>query len=140
MQPGGDDATAAAASSPSAATLSSLRLLALLCVLLPVVAYAVVGIYRYGQIRSEMEVRLDRALRIAQEHALKVFDSNESVLARVLETVRDDDALAVTARESQLHQQLKSMSANKPQIQSIWVQDADGRPLATDRSYPDRAI
>jgi signal transduction histidine kinase/ActR/RegA family two-component response regulator len=118
--------------------LSSLRFLALLCLVLPLVIYAIVGAYSYRQIRAETEVRLDRAARIAQEHALKVLDSNDSVLARVLEVLKDADAIAVAARERELHQQLKAMSSNKPQIQSLWVWAADGRALATDRFHPAR--
>jgi signal transduction histidine kinase/ActR/RegA family two-component response regulator len=105
-------------------------------VVLPVVVYAIVGAYRYRQIRAETEVRLDRAARIAQEHALKVLDSNDSVLARVLEALKDADAIVVAAREKELHEQLRTMSGNKPQIQSLWVWGSDGRALATDRMHP----
>jgi signal transduction histidine kinase len=138
LRPESPAATPAAAASPSHATLSSLRFLALLCVVLPVAVYAIVGAYRYSQIRAETEVRLDRAARIAQEHALKVLDSNDSVIARVLEALKDADALVVASREKELHQQLVAMSSNKPQIQSLWVWGPDARALATDRFHPAR--
>jgi signal transduction histidine kinase/ActR/RegA family two-component response regulator len=124
-----------AAPRPSAA-FPSLRLLALLCIALPVMVYAAVGAYRYAHIRAETEVRLDRSLRVAEEHALKVLDTNATVLDRVLDTLGSDDAAAVRAREKVLHEQLKAMSRNRPQLQSIWVHGPDGRPLATDRAYP----
>ena len=119
-----------------AAPLLSLRILALLCIGLPVLVYTIVGVSRYQQIRDETEVRLDRALRIAQEHALKVLDTNETVLARVLDVLGNEDAAAIRSREKSLHERLKAMAQNKPQIESIWVQDRDGIPLATDRFYP----
>jgi signal transduction histidine kinase len=127
---------AAITNSIPATPVFSLRILALVCIVVPLVVYAVVGTFRYQQIRTETEVRLDRALRIAQEHALKVLDTNETVLARVLDVVGDDDAPAIRRRERVLHEQLRAMSRDKPQIQSMWLQGRDGRPLATDRAYP----
>ena len=62
--------------SVSAATLSSLRILSALCIALPALVFIAVGLYRYEQIRTESELRLDRTLRVADEHALKVLDTN----------------------------------------------------------------
>ena len=111
-------------------------MLALLCIVLPLLVYAVVGAYRYRDVLAESQVRLDRTLRIAHEHALKVLDNNEALLARVLDTVGTDDDAAIRARAQQLHQQLRALSQNKPQIQSIWIHDAQGRPVAGDRVFP----
>jgi signal transduction histidine kinase len=125
----------AARSAPE--TLSSLRKLAVLCVLLPLLAYAAVGFYRYRQIHAETELRLNRSLRIAAEHALKVLDTNDAVLARMRDAVGDDDAAAIRLREATLHRQLRAMSGtNRPQLQSLWILGPDGRPLASDRFYP----
>ena len=54
--------------SVSAATLSSLRILSALCIALPALVFVAVGVYRYEQIRTESELRLDRTLRVADEH------------------------------------------------------------------------
>ena len=59
----------------------------MLCVLVPLIVYAVVGALRYQQIRQETEVRLDRSLRIAQEHALKVFEINDGLLDRIVDAL-----------------------------------------------------
>jgi signal transduction histidine kinase/ActR/RegA family two-component response regulator len=118
---------------PAQASLSALQVLSLLCVLLPLVAYLAVGTFRYQQLRGETEVRLDRALRIAQEHALKVLDTNETLLARVADSVSTLDAAQIEARAPVLHQQLKAVAARRPQIQAIWLWGPDGRGLATSR-------
>jgi signal transduction histidine kinase/ActR/RegA family two-component response regulator len=119
-----------------ASLLLSLRILVGLCIILPLVVYAIVGAYRYRQIQVETEVRLDRALRIAQEHAQKIFDTNELLLARVLDALGSSDDTAIRSREKALHEQLQAISENKPHIQSIWMVGANGRPLLSDRFYP----
>ncbi len=133
---GQGSSTQAPAARASAAPLLSLRILALLCIGLPLLVYAVVGYVRYQQIVAETEVRLSRALRIAQEHAQKVFDTNEAVIGRVMDALGDDEAPAIRARERELHRRLAGLSRARPQIDSIWVLDERGRPLVSDRAFP----
>ncbi len=114
------------------ASLRTLRTLLLLCVLVPMVLYAIFAGYRYRQAHEEAEVRLDRALRIANEHALKVLETNETMLRHVLDLSEGIES-APAGRRLLLHRQLKAIARDKPQIQSIWVVDAQGSPLATDR-------
>ncbi len=118
---------------------ASLRRLAVLGIVLPVLVLGAIAATRYGQIRTETEVRLDRALRIAREHALKVVDINETTLAHVMDLLGDTPAGTLRSRESSLHLKLREMTRNKPQIQSLWVLDSDGRPIAGDRFFPSPA-
>ncbi|HYF42948.1 MAG TPA: ATP-binding protein [Ramlibacter sp.] len=124
---------------PTSARLTALRLLPLLCVVLPLIAYISVGSYRYRQLRAETEVRLDRALRIATEHALKVMDTTESLLSRV-----QDRAVGPTERlaqqEAVLHTQLRAMAQAKPQLQGVWIFGPDGKPVASSRFHPAPAV
>lgn len=78
-------------------TSISLRILALLCIAVPLLVYAAVGTLRYGQLRDETEVRLDRSLRIAEEHALKVLDTNLTLIERVSDAIGNDDATCCAA-------------------------------------------
>ncbi len=122
--------------SDSASSLTHLRRLGWLCMLLFVVLYAAVGAYRYADIRAEADLRLNRALRIASEHALRVFDTNEVVMARVMDALGEADNQQVQAQEKLLHAQFQQMLQNKPQIHGIWVRNAQGVALATNRTYP----
>jgi signal transduction histidine kinase/CheY-like chemotaxis protein len=133
------DAATPGGAGPPPAPLLSLRVLVLLCVVVPLVAYAAVGAMRHQQIRAETEVRLDRALRIAQEHAQKVFDINDAVLERVLDSIGDDDDASLPQRERPLHDRLRAIAGTRAQIDEIRVLAADGRLLATSRAYPARA-
>ena len=111
----------------------SLRVLGWLFLILPVLVYSVVGVYRYQQIRVEAEVRLDRALRVAREHALKVLDTSELTLLHLLDTLGNADDAAIRLREKGLHDKMVAMVNDKPQMDSIWVQGVDGRPLLSSR-------
>jgi signal transduction histidine kinase len=124
-------------SSPAARdrALPLLRWLPWLCLLLPLLAYVSVGLYRYQQLRAETEVRLDRALRIATEHALKVMDTTEGLLARV-EDIAGGPSARLVRDEAALHAQLRAMAANKPQLQGILVFGPDGLPKVTSRFLP----
>ncbi len=124
-----------AAPPPPQASLKALRWLPWLCLLLPLLAYASVGVYRYEQMRSETEVRLDRALRIATEHALRVMDTTESLLARVVD-ISAGPSERIERQQAGIHALLSAMAQNKPQLQNILVFGPHGRPQATSRFYP----
>lgn len=113
-----------------------LRVLLLLCVVVPAGLFAIVAYYRLEQIGDETGVRLNRAVRIAQEHAQKVFDTNEILLAHMLDLLDEDDDARLRAREKQLHDQLAAIARKKAQIQSVWAIGADGHALATSFTFP----
>lgn len=112
------------------------RTLALGCILGLVLVYVGVGWWRYHELRLETDLRLDRSLRIAREHALKVLDTNDALLERVVDMAGPGGADAIRQREKALHEQLRALVANKSQIQSIWLLGPDGDIMASDRFYP----
>ncbi|HZF78896.1 MAG TPA: ATP-binding protein [Rubrivivax sp.] len=118
----------------AAAPLISLRVFAVLCVLVPLAIYAAVGAWRYKQLRAETDVRLDRSLRIAQEHALKIFEVNEGLLDRLSDVLGEQSGAALKQQEAEVHRQLPALSAGKPQIHSLWIHDAEGRAVASDQA------
>jgi hypothetical protein len=48
--------------------------------LLPLAAFVPVGAYTHEQAFRDAALRADRVTRIAQEHAAKVFDTNEAIV------------------------------------------------------------
>ena len=117
----------------------SIRALAAICISVLVLLYVGVGFYRYHELRVENDLRLDRSLRIAREHALKVLDTNDALLERVMDMAGRNGAAAIKAREKELHEQLHALMQNKAQLQSIWLIGPDGGVLASDRYYPSPA-
>ena len=107
-----------------------------LAALLPFAAFVVVSHHSYLRAFEVAEIRVDRATRIAQEQASKVFDTSEAMIGRVLDLVGDRTDEDLRARQDALHVALKEVSRDFPQVQSIWVFGADGRPVATSRMTP----
>ena len=121
---------------------SRLRVLAWLpwlSVLLALLAYVVVGVFRYQQLRAEADLRLDRVLRIATEHALKVMDTTETLLARVSD-IAEGPTERLTRDQLAIHALLRALGTDKPQLQNILVFGPDGRPRVTSRFYPAPAV
>src|SRR4051812_43479380 len=93
----------------AATSLRSLRTFIVACVLVAVTLFAAFAAYRYQQMQREAGIRLQRSLGIAHEHALRVLDTNETLLRFALALVRSDDDARVLAQRASLHQQLREM-------------------------------
>ncbi len=104
--------------------------------LLPLLAFVGLGAWQLRTRAEEGYARMERVTRVAAEHASKVYETNEMLLRRVFDLIGDDDDARIVARERLLHERLRAMVADLPQVQSIWVQDATGRPLLTNRFHP----
>jgi signal transduction histidine kinase/CheY-like chemotaxis protein len=76
-----------------------------------------------------------RIARVAQEHALKLFDLDDALQSRVLDFVgnRSDDAVR---KDKRLHDHLQQVLARYPQVSHVSIFDATGSLLATSRSFP----
>jgi signal transduction histidine kinase len=120
----------------AASTLSALRMLGALCIVLPLVIFVVVGVYRYQQIHQETVVRLDRALRIAHEQALKVLDTNATLLARAIDTIDLTTLPPPESHQEALHRQLKALAQNVAQVREIAIYGPAGRAIASSETYP----
>ena len=107
-----------------------------LAILLPTASFAVVAAYLYHQEFRDARVRLDRGARIVQEHALKLFETNEMLLQRMLDMLGDAADAEVLARSDEIHLRLQRMAADLPQVQGLFVHGADSRSLANSRVHP----
>jgi signal transduction histidine kinase/ActR/RegA family two-component response regulator len=116
--------------------LSRLRRAAVLAVVLPALAFAAVVLMFYRQSFDDAESRLQSSVRIAREHALKVFDTNEMLLVRMLDLLGTAGDAEWLARSAELHERLKTMAVGLPQIQGLFVMGTDDRMLASNRMFP----
>ena len=117
-------------------TLDRLRAVVVLALVLPALGYVAAVVYLYRDAFAQARLGLDRATRIAQEHALKLFDTNEMLLQRMLDLVGSSDDAQLLTHAAELHESLKRMSAGLPQVQGLYVNGADARLVASDRIYP----
>ncbi len=103
---------------------------------LPLVMFAAAAVSLYQQALTEANLRVERAARIGEEHALKVFETNIALLNRILDATGDEPEEALLTREAPLHGQLKRMSANLTQLQGLFLIGASGRMIANNRVFP----
>jgi hypothetical protein len=93
----------------------------------------------YSEFRARVAAATDvtmRTVRIAEEHALKVFDMNEMLDARIDDLVRGLGNDQIRAREADIHDKLLQLGGGYPQVASISIFGSDGMPLANSRYYP----
>ena len=117
-------------------TLARLRAVIVLAILLPTVAFAAVATYLYQQEFHDARLRLDRGARIAQEHALKLFETNEMLLQRMLDLVGNMPDAELLGHSEEVHQRLRRMAADLPQVQGLFIHGADSRSLGNSRVQP----
>ena len=117
-------------------TLRRLRAVILLAFALPLLALVCTALLLYRQAFVQAEAQLDAASRIAQEHALKMLETNEMVLARMLDLLGGDSDAELLARSGELHERLNEMAKGLPQVQGLFVHGADSRSLGMSRVSP----
>ena len=130
-------ATAAAAETASAQlTVRSLRLSMLMAVILPTLLFIVAAGIFYGQAFDDARLRVDREARIAQEHASKIMENNESMTRAVLDFIAKMEPEEASAREPELHAKLVSLASSLQQVQSMALLDSGGNLVASNRVFP----
>jgi signal transduction histidine kinase/CheY-like chemotaxis protein len=121
---------------PAPAVIRWLKAVVAIALLLPTVFFAVTAWTSYRDAMVETQTRVDRAARIAREHAARVIETNEEITRHILDLLGTDDDAAVRARERALHDRLRDLTASLPQIHSVWVWDRSGRPLVSNLAFP----
>jgi signal transduction histidine kinase len=119
--------------------LMSLRLLRLAIVaalVLPAVLFAFASWVSYGNISTLASERIARALDVLQEQAVKVFRAVDASLDTLEDLVAGRPIEDIAADHTRLHHRMKRMAAALPEIQSIWIFDQAGRPLASTSADP----
>ncbi|HVG05900.1 MAG TPA: hypothetical protein VM937_13260, partial [Burkholderiaceae bacterium] len=128
--------TAAAEAQSTELTVRSLRLSMLMAFVLPTLLFAVTAWISYGRSFDDARLRVDREARIAQEHASKIMENNESMAGAVVDFLAPLAPEEVPARERELHGKLVALSSSLEQVQSMWVLDAAGKAVASRRFFP----
>ena len=116
--------------------LGRLKAVIVLALLLPALAFTAVAVYLYRQEFADARLRMDRAARIEQEHALKLFETNEMLLQRMLDLLGNATDAELLARSQALHDRLQRMAVDLPQVQGLFTHGADGRSLGNSRVHP----
>ncbi|WP_414448768.1 ATP-binding protein [Burkholderia sp. 22PA0099] len=105
-------------------------------IVLPCVYVAVMA---YNDLRAREATARDvtmRTVRVAEEHALKVFDLTETLDARIVDLVQDLDDPAIRNAEADIHDTLNTIGGGYPQVAAVSIFGASGMLLANSLYYP----
>lgn len=103
---------------------------------LPIALFIFASAVSYQSIQATADREIERALDVATEHALKVFETIDRSLSEINEMVRGIPDAEIKSREQALHLQLKQLVESLPQMKSAWVFDAHGRALVNSLAFP----
>ena len=105
-------------------------------VLVPAAIFCVAAWEHYQSIARLADERISRSLDIASEHAEKVFQSINVLLSSVGEITQGRADQSLRLYEAELNMRLKLMVGAIPDVRSVWLFDAKGKPLVTSLVYP----
>ena len=117
-------------------TLRRLRLVIILGMFLPAVGLVSVAAVHYQDLFRQAGRDIDSASRIAQEHALKMLETNEMLLSRMLDLLGSETDAEILARGPEIHERLRAMARELPQVQGLFLHAADARALNNSVLYP----
>jgi two-component system, NtrC family, sensor kinase len=107
---------------------------------LPMALFVFASAVSWNSIRDAADGQIERALDVAHEHALKVFETIDRSLSEINEMTRGISDAEIRAREQQLHVRLKQLADSLPQMKSAWVFDAQGHALVNSLLFPAPAV
>jgi two-component system NtrC family sensor kinase len=103
---------------------------------LPLALFAFASAVSWVSTNETADREIERALDVAHEHALKVFETIDRSLAEIAEIIRGIPDAGISSREPALHLRLKQLADSLPQVKSTWVFDATGRALVNSLVAP----
>jgi two-component system, NtrC family, sensor kinase len=103
---------------------------------LPLALFAFASAVSWVSISETADREIERALDVAHEHALKVFETIDRSLSEIAEIIRGIPDAGISSREETLHLRLKQLADSLPQVKSTWIFDAKGRALVNSLVVP----
>ncbi|WP_250527052.1 hybrid sensor histidine kinase/response regulator [Caballeronia sp. GAWG2-1] len=119
-----------------AAQRLTLYALLVAAILLPCIYVAVTAYTDYHDREALAAETVARNARVAEEHALKVFDLNVTLNERIVDLLDGLDDEPIRRDSRLIHDRLKMMSNNYQQVAAVSVFGADGKLLVTSRTWP----
>src|SRR2546430_206338 len=101
-----------------------LRILLAASLVVPLLVFAGASWLTYERDFADAKRQIAREADVLHEHALKVVETAELLIAQVRKTLGDADDGTIRANEPALHHQIAAMVAGLPQFRDIWVVDA----------------
>jgi two-component system NtrC family sensor kinase len=119
-----------------AKTIRLVRLAMAASLVVPLLFFVVGGWVSHRWLVEFADERLLRSLDVQHEQALNAFSLIDVTLNNANELVVGMSDADVQKFAPDLHAQFRKLVAAAPVVQSIWIFDKDGRPLATSGIHP----
>ena len=103
---------------------------------IPSLLFAYLAYASYQQAFVLADERIDRALAVSAEQALRIFRSIDVTLDSVDQITRGRTEAAIAETAPDLTQRLKQFTRAFPDISSIWVLDRNGDAIVSSLFYP----
>jgi signal transduction histidine kinase/CheY-like chemotaxis protein len=106
---------------------------------LPVALFAYGTSLAWVSTRETADREIERALDVAHEHALKVFETIDRSLSEINEIIRGKSDDELRAQSDAMARRLRQLTLALPQLKSAWVFDSHGRSVVNslNRALPD---
>jgi two-component system NtrC family sensor kinase len=122
--------------SNSTGAIRSLELAMIASVAVPLALLAATAVVDYDRVMRQSTEHVHKTASIAEEHALKVLETSEVIIGRVLDLVADDSDARIATREERLHQKLQEIQRDIEQVQNIYAWGPAGEAVLSSRYYP----
>ncbi len=115
------------------AAVLSVKLMMAACAIMPLALFAYAAWGTYRATLTLADERIGRSLHIVSEHALRVFQSIDVTIGGIEQLVADEARRA--PQQASLAERLKQMVLVLPDVEAIWLIDAEGRLMASSSKY-----
>ncbi|WP_179747167.1 hybrid sensor histidine kinase/response regulator [Paraburkholderia bryophila] len=119
-----------------AATRRMLLIVLAVSILFPLACLAGYGYFDYQRRIADSNDMIDRLARVTEEQAVKVMDLNQQMASRIIDLLGNEDDAQVRAHDAQLHDRLREIGGDFPQVSSIYLLGAKGDLLVSSLAYP----
>src|SRR5579872_2079181 len=121
---------------PQHAAIRLLKLMMVASLVVPAILFSFASWVSYRNTEKVDDERIDRSLDILHEHALKVFQTVERTFAEINEVLRGTTDIGIVNNEQALHERLRQIVEEMPQLQGIAIIGRDGRALVSSNAFP----
>lgn len=105
-------------------------------VVVPALLFAYAAFTAYRTAFSLADERIDRALEVSAEQALRIFRSIDVTLDSIDQITRGKTDITIKDAGAELSERLKQFTRTFPDISSIWVLDRNGDAMISSRFFP----
>src|SRR5476649_1187019 len=106
------------------------------CLIMPLVLFAGASWLAYGETQQQVEERMARTLDLLFINVRTTFETEYLVAANVIELIDDYSNADIRKNEQKVHDGLQRLVDPLPQVENVWVLDEDGKALATGKVFP----